>query len=666
MGDSAGPHPGVRVRGKVAYTPWHKVVQLREDLRSGELTLSIFAADLYDVAMGRGRSVYLDPVEFFSLTYPTFNLRELSRDVMLRLAGKNDKAVKQLELTYGGGKTHALIVLYHLVNDPGSLPDLPSIHEFRQHSGGTVPPKARVVVMPFDKLDVEKGMETRAPGGMVRWLLHPWIVLAFGIAGDDGLRLLHAQDQAEERETPPAENLVQRLLEWPQREGLATLVLIDEVLMYAREKAGLDPVWRHRVLDFFQALTQAATKVDRACVVASLLATDPRKSDDLGKEISQELYSIFRREREEAVQPVEKQDVAEVLRRRFFTPESIRDRQRFQAQVVAALNGIQALDETTQKNRQAEEERYLDSYSFHPDLTEVLYTNWTQPEGFQRTRGVLRTFAMALRDAEKWDTSPLVSANVLLRPPEQLGLSEAARELASVAASEEYEGKRQEWSAILEGELVKARDIQQEFTALRGRELEQAVIATFVHSQPLGQRALTRDLLVLLGGSQPDRIELEKALRRWTEVSWFLDESAFAESGDGMADVWELPKSWRLGTAPNLRQMHSQSLTRVSPDLVDMQVAEAIRSERRLRAGVSQAGVRFHMFPARPRDIEDDGEFHFAVLGPKAASESGKPSAEARRFLEETTSSDRPRTYRNALVLAAHHRGLVSPCCVTA
>ena len=53
-------------------------------------------------------------------------------------------------------------------------------------------------------------------------------------------------------------------------------------------------------------------------MVASLLATDPRKSDELGKELIQELYAIFRREKEEGIQPVEKQDVAEVLRRRFF------------------------------------------------------------------------------------------------------------------------------------------------------------------------------------------------------------------------------------------------------------------------------------------------------------------------------------------------------------
>lgn len=635
---------------RAPFTAWHEVVTLRDDLRSGDLALSIFAADLYDVAMGKGRPAYLDPKEFFAFTYPTYNLREMVKDVLLRLAGKNDKAVRQLELTYGGGKTHALITLYHLVNEPDRLPDLPAVQEFRQHAGGMMPPKARIAVLAFDKLDVEKGMEVRAPDGSVRWLRHPWSVLAFQMAGSDGLRLLEAEGRDAERESPPAENLLRELLEWPQREGLATLVLMDEVLMYAREKVALEPAWRHRLQDFFQYLTQAAAKVDRACVVASLLATDPRKSDELGREIVQELYAIFRRAREEGVQPVEKQDVAEVLRRRFFTPESIRDRERFRPHVVSALEGIQAVDEWTQKNRRAVEDQYLASYPFHPELTEALYSKWTQLEGFQRTRGVLRTFALALRDAENWDASPLVGPNVLLNAPEEAGLSEATRELASVARHEEYEGKQQDWSGILEGELDKARQIQQEFPTLRGREVEQAVMATFLHSQPVGQRALIRDLLVLVGATRPDRIELEKALQRWTEVSWFLDESAVAGGRIGEAGVRDLPKSWRLGTKPNLKQMHSQAVARVSPDLVEMTVREMIGKTQQLSRGASAFGVRVHNLPQRPRDVEDDGEFHYVILGPAAASEPGKPSAEARRFLEETTGPDRPRVYRNAVL----------------
>jgi uncharacterized protein len=142
----------------------------------------------------------------------------------------------------------------------------------------------------------------------------------------------------------------------------------------------------------------------------------------------------------------------------------------------------------------------------------------------------LRTFALALRDSEGWDQSPLIGTNVFLGKPETSGIGEAARELTGVAATEEYEGKRQEWTAILQGELEKAEEIQRQYPGVGHREVEQAVLATFLHSQPIGQKALTRELLVLVGHTRPDKIELEKALRQWADTSWFLDEAATQEA----------------------------------------------------------------------------------------------------------------------------------------
>jgi hypothetical protein len=637
---------------QLAWKPWHQVVRLRDDLRSGELPLSIFAADLYDVVMRKARPVYQEPSEFFALTYPTYNLRELAKEVVLRLAGKNDKAVRQLELTYGGGKTHTLITLYHLVRDPVGLPALPAVQEFLQHIGMT-PPQARIAVLAFDKLDAEKGMEILGPKGQARWLKHPWSVLAYQIADSDGLRLLHPDGQDAERESAPAENLLADLLARPASEGLALLILIDEVLMYAREKVGLNPEWRSRLLNFFQYLTQAAVKAPNCAVVASLLATDPRKSDTLGKELTQELYAIFQRQKEESVQPVLKEDAAEVLRRRFFTPESIRDREAFRPHVVAALQGIVALDEQTAKEGKAAEERLLHSYPFHPNLTDIFYTKWTNLEGFQRTRGVLRTFALALRDAEAWDECPLVGANVFLGLSEGGGLSEGARELTIVAETEEYEGKSQKWTSILESELTKAREIQAEAAGVRFREIEQTVFATFLHSQPIGQKVSTRDLLLLLGQSRPDKIGLEKALRQWAEVSWFLDEGEMSEAQGVAHGSSQLPRFWRLGSKPNLRQMHHDAFGRIRDDLAEAKLLEEIGKLSSLK---SASGVRVHPLPQAPNYIEQDEEFHFAILGPKAASEPGRPSAEARRFLDETTGPDRPRTKRNAVVLAVPSR----------
>ena len=640
-----------------AQKPWHEVVRLRGDLKSGELSLAIFAADLYDVVMQRGhRPVYEDPVEFFALTYPTYNLRELVKDVVQRLKGESDKAYRKLSVNYGGGKTHTLIALRHLVHHPDALAGLPAVQEFEAHIGSN-PPKARVAALCFDKIDVEIGVETPDPNGTVRTLKHPWSILAYQLAGADGLRLIHPESMDEERDTPPAEPLLASVLSKPQEDGLSTLVLLDEVLMYMRAQVEVAPASRGRLLAFFQYLTQAVVKVDRCAMVASLLASDPRRHDDLGAELLRDVSEVFGRQMEEEASPVSKEDVAEVLRRRFFEPDSIRDATAFRPHVTSAVGSIAKLDEQTRKERPSVEERYLVSYPFHPDLTEVFYTRWTQLEGFQRTRGILRTFAIALRDAEKWDTNPLIGPNVFLNKPDGSGLAESASELASFASVDTGEGKHQEWRPILEGELGKAKDIQSETTGLNHREIEQAVISVFLSSQPIGQKALTRELMLLLGAANPDKIELEKALHRWTDVSWFLDEAEIATGGSSPDGSRELPKAWRLGNRPNLRQMHDDACAnRVPPALVESQLADAIGKLRSLTAGASAAGARVHTLPDSPRDIQDDGEFHYAVLGPSAASESGKPSTEAKRFIDETTSADRPRANRNAVVLAVPSR----------
>ncbi len=635
---------------KNPWKSWHEVVTLKDDLKSGELPLNLFAADLYEVMMQNGkRPTYEDPDNFFALTFPTYNLRQLVRDVLLRVAGKNDKAVRQLSLTYGGGKTHTLITLRHLVTDPEKLPDLPAVQEFRE-AIGQEPPQARVAGLCFDKLDVETGMEVRDPQGNIRRLLQPWSILAWQLAGQEGLRVLNAGASSAERESAPAENTLTELLELPLKEGLGVLILIDEVLMYVREKVSTDHKWRDRMVNFFQYLTQAATKVDRCCVVASLLASDPRKSDTFGRQLQGELYDIFQRQREAIVEPVVKEDVAEVLRRRFFTPESIKDKDAFRAQVQAALKGVFEIDEQTKKQGAEAEERFLRSYPFHPELTEVFYAKWTQLDRFQRTRGVLRTFALALREAERWDTSSLVGPAVFLADPKQEGLSEAMRELVTVADTEEHEGKKQAWTGIIEGETGKARDIQRESVGLRYREIEQAVVATFLHSQPIGQSARSRDLLMLIAPSRPDRIELEKGLTRWAQTSFWLDDRYAA------TEEKQLPDIWRLGNRPNLTQMHAVAASRVSADVVRARLLDEVGKCKSISAGASAAGVRVHLLPTRPRDIEDDGIFHYGILGPAAASDSGKPSAEAKRYLDETTGPEKPRVYRNAVILLTASR----------
>jgi len=196
-------------------------------------------------------------------------------------------------------------------------------------------------------------------------------------------------------------------------------------------------------------MTQAATKADRCCVVASLLTSEPTAEDELGRKIKGQIYDIFQRQREEAVEPVIKEDIAEVLRRRFFKPESLKDRESFRQHVMAALKGVQAVDEQTAKHGPEAEERFLRSYPFHPDLTEVLYSNGHSLTAFSAHAaccGRLPLLFERRRSGHKFAYRP--PSSLALRKRRTFG-SPAGN--GRVADTEEWEGKKQAWTGILDG-----------------------------------------------------------------------------------------------------------------------------------------------------------------------------------------------------------------------
>ncbi len=140
------------------------------------------------------------------------------------------------------------------------------------------------------------------------------------------------------------------------------------------------------------------------------------------------------------------------------------------------------------------------------------------------------------------------------------GLSDATRDLVDIADAQSADGQMVAWTGILTRELTFARDIQRDFPGLTNRELEQAVLTTFFHSQPIGQRASLRALKLAVAATNPDRIELEKAMFRWAEESYWLDDKFTATEGGA------LPEDWRLGNRPNLTQIHREKKRQVEAD----------------------------------------------------------------------------------------------------
>jgi hypothetical protein len=102
----------------------------RPDVLSGGLADSHFAAQLDQVVRNPDAyPIYGDPGEFFALTYPTAGLRRLLARTFGRLSGAKvegaEHGVIRAETSFGGGKTHSLMAVYHLATGarPANLAD---------------------------------------------------------------------------------------------------------------------------------------------------------------------------------------------------------------------------------------------------------------------------------------------------------------------------------------------------------------------------------------------------------------------------------------------------------------------------------------------------------------------------------------------------------------
>src|SRR3990172_7486547 len=101
---------------------FHTIAVPHQDILEGRLTMDVFAADLWEVSQGRGPDEYRDPETFFRKTYLTEGLKNLLDVVERRLQGKGGDPVIQIQTPFGGGKTHALIAMYHRAKEWDAKP----------------------------------------------------------------------------------------------------------------------------------------------------------------------------------------------------------------------------------------------------------------------------------------------------------------------------------------------------------------------------------------------------------------------------------------------------------------------------------------------------------------------------------------------------------------
>jgi predicted AAA+ superfamily ATPase len=143
--------------------PWFAVATPHEDIRKGRLSEAVFAANIWAVAQGTAPDLYLDPESFFSKTYLTGGLKQILQRVGRSLAGDAEAGdrIFSLQTSFGGGKTHSLVALWHLAKHADKIRGSTDCAEVRKALEGCFPAKVKgVAVFTNQTCDPTQGRKT--------------------------------------------------------------------------------------------------------------------------------------------------------------------------------------------------------------------------------------------------------------------------------------------------------------------------------------------------------------------------------------------------------------------------------------------------------------------------------------------------------------------------
>ena len=361
---------------------WFDIIQPHADIRQGHFDEAVFAADLGDVIAHTAAPDYDDPYLFFKKTYPTVGLTNLLNRVYTKLSAGHGPSVIQIQTPFGGGKTHALVAIYHYLRHGERVAEL-------------LPPGIELLSPNISAVAGNhwNPLEGRTTDGVIRRTF--WGEVAFQIGGRDGYEAFR---QSDERGISPGKEKLRAFLEAHQ----PFVILFDEILEYinraldVREQTEVS--LGTQTFSFFQELTEAVAVLPRGMLVVTLPSSHLEDFGDREEESLARLAKIFGRV-ESIETPVQGEEVYAVIRRRLFEEETLR---------VAPMREIvhryfqlyvQHREDLPAKARDPNYRDKMElAYPFHPDLLDILYEKWSTFPTFQRTRGVLRLLANVIED----------------------------------------------------------------------------------------------------------------------------------------------------------------------------------------------------------------------------------------------------------------------------
>ncbi len=371
------------------------------------------AVDLASVIKGEAPTFISDPAAFFERTYLTSNIKSLIIKSLMSILGLKTASVggKRYEVTsnlivlpseFGGGKTHSLILLYHvfsLINKSRSREEIVSklrildsdIAEFVSEYWGELkskPIKVVVIDCKVSDLAPSPAKPVRIAGREIRTL---WGYLGYELG-----RYEYVAEADSRGIAPYVDDLFKVVNE------SRALVLIDEIGRYY-DVSGLPPTI---ISTFLMNLAEALSKytVREVAIIISLpyevMEKEVEEAEAMKyvhrEELVQAINKVLSRPNIEIIKPVERRDLAEILRKRIFT-HNRKEFEKFAEDFIAKeLNKEYPLQVRRVLDERGFWRHVKETYPFHPMFLEVLEKLAYRLPYLQRTRDAIRLAVLAV------------------------------------------------------------------------------------------------------------------------------------------------------------------------------------------------------------------------------------------------------------------------------
>lgn len=615
---------------------WRDVMEPHPDVAEGRYKAAEFAADLNQVAKGEGAYEYRDPVEFFNRTYVTEGMKKLLVQALERVSGRGGEPVIQLKTAFGGGKTHSMLALYHMLRGKTTAEAISVVKPILKEAGITALPKANVAVLVGTAMNPSKrNNPPTLPGYTVSTI---WGEMAFQLVISAGKPELYGKyiREADRNGTSPGSEALKNLF----NECGPCMVLMDELVAYGKKLYGKDnlPAGTYdNFITFIQEITEAARASENSLVVASIPESDIEIGGTAGQKVLETIEHTFGR-MEAIWKPVAANEGFEVVRRRLFLKCKDPEARERVCEAFSQMYQDNDKDFPLEAKEVDYKKRLISSYPIHPEVFDRLYEDWATLENFQRTRGVLRLMAAVIHAL--WMASD-ASAMIM---PGSIPLDTAG------VKDELLRYLPETWNSIVDNEVD-------------GKECipYQKDQSNSYYGQRMACRRIARTIML---GSAPSTAAIRKQGIRGVEIHRILlgtvqpgeTTATFRDALNtlhgSLSYLYYNPNGDRYwyDTKPTLKKVAEDRASQISSTNVVMEIKDRLK---KVRKGNSFSGI--HICPSSSNDVPDEQSVRLVILWPnepfKNGSQDCKAIEKAKEILEYRGTA--PRVYRNTLAFVA-------------